>query len=95
VQGFIGSGSVSAPRGRDDDALPPDDTLVASAAPDDSDAWALVQRVAASAPPRPKPARALPARRATPVVPVAMTADDRNPAPDSGFALTDADREIP
>jgi len=93
VQGFIGSGSAGAARGQDDDALPSDDALVASAAPDDADA--LVQRVAASVPPRPKPVRTAPARAASPIVPVAMTADDRNPAPESGFALTDQDREIP
>jgi hypothetical protein len=101
VQGFIGQGSnggsAGAPRGQDDDALPPDDALVASTAPDDAEAAALVQRIATSVPtrPKPKPARTAPPRAASPIVPVAMTADDRNPAPDSGFALTDQDREIP
>jgi hypothetical protein len=96
VQGFIGSGSAGAARGRPhDDALPPDDTLVAAATPqdDDDDAAALVQRLAAAAPSRPRPTRTAPAR--SPIVPVAMSGDDRNPAPDSGFALTEADRAIP
>ena len=99
VQGFIGTGSSATPRGSDDVAPPPADDLVASAAPDEvvETAPAPVQRLAVAAPARPKakPARAIPARTLNPVIPVSLSDSDRNPAPDSGFALTDQDRAIP
>jgi surface antigen len=79
VQGFIGPGS-----GNSGGALnPPADPL------DD-----LVAGLAAGKPTRVAAAPAsVPV--AGPVTPVSLTDDGRNPAPDSGFALTDQDREVP
>jgi surface antigen len=97
VKGFIGTGSAATPHG-DDDAAPPADDLIVSALPDDAvDAAPPVQRMAVAAPskPRPKPVRPAPAKAPSAMIPVALTADGRDPAPDSGFALTDADRAIP
>ena len=96
VRGFIGSGSSVAPRGNDEAAPAPADDQIVSAAPDDA-VQAPVQRMAVAAPskPRPKPVRTMPLRAPNTMVPVALKADDRDPAPDSGFALTDEDRAIP
>jgi hypothetical protein len=99
VQGFIGNGSSAPPRGGDDDARPPADDLVAAAAPDDvvETAPAPIQRLAVAAPAKPKAkaARIAPAPTPDPVIPVSLRDGDRDPAPDSGFALTDQDRAIP
>jgi surface antigen len=98
VQGFIGSGSSTTPRGSDDDALPPVDDMVASAMPGGGDADAApVQRMAVATPAKPKvrTVRTQPAKVPDPVIPVGLSAYDRDPAPDSGFALTDADKAIP
>jgi len=88
VQGFIGAGASAAPQGTDEETAPPPDDLVADNTQED--APPPVQRIAVAARPRPKAVRT-----ANPVIPAAMTADDRNPAPGSGFALTDEDRAIP
>jgi hypothetical protein len=100
VQGFIGSGSASAPdsapREEDEDAPPTPDDLVVAATDDD----AAGDEAAAPPPPvrrpAPAPAKARPVgaareRTANPIMPVSMTPADRNPAPDSNFALTASD----
>jgi len=109
VQGFIGSGSASvpdasnrssAPRDEDETAPPPDDLVAAAdsgdAGDDAADAPPPVQR---PVPARPKPQPRLSQSRMTqtssPMVPVAATAADRNPAADSGHALTADDLAIP
>jgi len=96
VQGFIGSGSAAAPRGNDDNPRPPADDLVVSV-PQDNAIDGAAQRMAAAAPAKPGPraVRTVPVRAPDPVIPVGQSAYDRDPAPDSGFALTDEDREIP
>ena len=95
VQGFIGAGASAAPQGIDDDATPPPDDLVADNTQDD--APPPVQRIAVAAPSRPKPktVKAVAVKTTTPVIPAALTADDRSPAPGSGCALTDEDRARP
>jgi surface antigen len=104
VQGFIGSGSAGAPRGSDDDTpppaqtLPPTDALVASVLSEAATGEPPpVQRMAVAAPPSPaaKTVQTVPARAPLPMIPAGLSAYDRDPAPDSGFALTDADRAIP
>ncbi len=90
VQGFIGPGSGSVP-GEDRSAPPPDDAVVAADDEDATDAPSPPQRPVASAAARVQPARSVRSRAANPVVPVSMTPADRNPAPNSGFALTESD----
>ncbi len=101
MQGFIGSGSNRSGAPRDDEEAPPPDDLVAAA--DNGDAG----DAASDAPPpvqRPLPARPKAQPRITqsrmaqtpsPLVPVAATEADRNPAADSGHALTADDLAIP
>lgn len=103
VKGFIGSGSDSVPDGREaprngnERDAAPDDLMVSAASDDAVETAPLVQRMAVAAPskPRPKPVRPAPAKAPAAMIPVALTAADRDPAPDSGFALTDEDRAIP
>ena len=61
----------------------------APASPDD-----LVAALSAGAA-KPQRMAAAPEAIPEPVMPVSLTGDGRNPAPDSGFALTAQDREIP
>ena len=96
VRGFIGTGSSAAPRGSDDDALPPADGLVASAMPDDAVADAApVQRMAVAAKPKSRTVQTVPLPAPNPVIPAGLSAYDRDPPPDSGFALTADDMAIP
>ncbi|MBV9548593.1 MAG: CHAP domain-containing protein [Alphaproteobacteria bacterium] len=100
VQGFIGAGSSAGeqeasprnPSPDDEDTLTPDQ-LVASLAPDDADEAPAPRAPAA----KPKTLRtaARATRGAGVMQPAAMIRDDRNPAPDSGFALTAEDLAIP
>lgn len=81
VQGFIGPGSSNSGAVTSPEPTSPDDLVAALTAAD-----AKPQRVAAA------PASvSIPG----PVTPVSLTDDGRNPAPDSGYALTAQDREIP
>ncbi len=102
---LISRRDTNAPRGHDDDqSRPPADDVVVEAAPEDAVDAAPAQRMPAALS-RPQPQSKLkslrtvavkkPQGRPDPVIPAAMTADDRNPAPNSGFALTDEDRAIP
>jgi surface antigen len=103
VQGFIGSGSAAAPRGADEapppaETLPPTDALVASVLSDAAgDEAPPVQRMAVAAPASPgaRTVQTVPARAPLAMIPAGLSAYDRDPPPDSGFALTETDRAIP
>ena len=90
VQGFIGTGSNNATP-RDEQEAPPED-LVAAADSDatDEDTVPVQQQPVRAKQPQPRIVRA-----PNPMMPVAATTADRNPAADSGHALTADDLAIP